>query len=154
MTILETDRRRLDQVVFPATHNSYAASDQPGWRFAPQRYGIGRQLDDGIRGLLIDVHFGVRDPATGVVRTDLRAEGSDRNKVADPGLRLEQARGLAALCRRHGVPLIINDHLDLALAVDAEGLHIGGEDGSVADARRAIAGPAGWTPRTGRQCPQ
>jgi thiamine-phosphate pyrophosphorylase len=61
-----------------------------------------------------------------------------RNKVADPGLRLEQARGLAALCRRHGVPLIINDHLDLALAVDAEGLHIGGEDGSVADARRAI----------------
>ena len=61
-----------------------------------------------------------------------------RNKVADPGLRLEQAQGLAALCRRHGVPLIINDHLDLALAVDAEGLHIGGEDGSVADARRAI----------------
>jgi hypothetical protein len=74
--------RRLDQVVFPATHNSYAASDQPGWRFAPQRHGIGRQLDDGVRALLIDVHYGVRDPATGRVRTDLQAEGSDRNKVA------------------------------------------------------------------------
>ena len=61
-----------------------------------------------------------------------------RNKVADGALRLEQARALAGLCRRHGVPLIINDHLDLALAVDAEGLHIGGEDGSVADARRSI----------------
>jgi thiamine-phosphate pyrophosphorylase len=61
-----------------------------------------------------------------------------RNKIAAPALRLEQARGLAGLCRRHGVPLIINDHLDLALAVEAEGLHIGGEDGSVAEARRAI----------------
>ena len=74
--------RRLDQVVFPATHNSYAAADQPGWHFAPQQHGIGRQLDDGIRALLVDIHFGVRDPATGRVRTDLGAEGSDRNKVA------------------------------------------------------------------------
>ncbi|HEY2768278.1 MAG TPA: hypothetical protein VGI76_08475 [Solirubrobacteraceae bacterium] len=74
--------RRLDEVLFPGTHNSYAASDQPGWRFASQRYGISRQLDDGIRALLIDIHFGVSDPATGRVRTDLRAEGSDRNKVA------------------------------------------------------------------------
>jgi thiamine-phosphate pyrophosphorylase len=61
-----------------------------------------------------------------------------RNKVADPALRLEQARGLARLCRGYRVPLIINDHVDLALEVDAEGLHIGGEDGSVADARRRI----------------
>jgi hypothetical protein len=74
--------RRLDEVVFPGTHNSFAASDQPGWRFASQRYGISRQLDDGIRALLLDVHYGVHDSATGSVRTDLAAEGSDRNKVA------------------------------------------------------------------------
>ncbi len=74
--------RRLDEVVFPGTHNSFAASAEPGWRFANQRYGISRQLDDGIRALLLDVHFGVYDPATGHVRTDLSAEGSDRNKVA------------------------------------------------------------------------
>jgi hypothetical protein len=74
--------RRLDEVVFPATHNSYAASDEPGWHFASQRHAIGRQLEDGIRAFLIDVHFGVYDTATGRVRTDLRAEGSDRNKVA------------------------------------------------------------------------
>jgi thiamine-phosphate pyrophosphorylase len=61
-----------------------------------------------------------------------------RNKTADPALRLEQARGLARLCRGYHVPLIINDHVDLALEVDAEGLHIGGEDGSVADARRRL----------------
>jgi hypothetical protein len=75
--------RRLDEVVFPGTHNSFAASAEPGWHFASQRYGIARQLDDGIRALLLDVHFGVYDPATGRVRTDLSAEGSDRNKVAE-----------------------------------------------------------------------
>lgn len=74
--------RRLDEVVFPGTHNSFAASAEPGWHFANQRYGIARQLDDGIRALLIDVHYGLPDPAGGPVRTDLRAEGSDRNKVA------------------------------------------------------------------------
>jgi hypothetical protein len=74
--------RRLDEVVFAGTHNSFAASEEPGWHFANQRYGISRQLEDGIRALLIDVHFGVYDPATGRVRTDLTAEGSDRNKVA------------------------------------------------------------------------
>jgi hypothetical protein len=74
--------RRLDQVVFPATHNSYAAARQPGWFFANQRYGIARQLRDGIRGFLVDVHYGVADPESGRIRTDLRAEGSSRNKVA------------------------------------------------------------------------
>jgi hypothetical protein len=75
--------RRLDEVVFPGTHNSFAASEEPGWYFANQSYPISRQLDDGIRALLLDVHFGVYDPATGRVRTDLSAEGSDRNKVAE-----------------------------------------------------------------------
>ena len=61
-----------------------------------------------------------------------------RNKVADSALRLEQARSLARLCRSYHVPLIINDHLELALEVDAEGLHIGAEDGSAAEARRRL----------------
>lgn len=61
-----------------------------------------------------------------------------RNKVADPALRLEQARALARLCRTYRVPLIINDYLDLALAVEAEGLHIGADDGSIAEARARL----------------
>lgn len=61
-----------------------------------------------------------------------------RNKVADSALRLEQARALARLCRSYHVPLIINDHLELALEVEAEGLHIGAEDGSAAEARRRL----------------
>lgn len=74
--------RRLNDVVFPATHNSYAAAAEPGWLFANQRYPIARQLDDGIRAFLLDIHFGVLDKKAGRVRTDLRAEGTDRNKVA------------------------------------------------------------------------
>ncbi|MBS1884011.1 MAG: hypothetical protein JSS97_13775 [Actinobacteria bacterium] len=72
--------KQLDHVVFPGTHNSFAAADEPGWYFASQRHGIGRQLDDGIRALLIDVHYGVTAP-NGVVRTDFAAEGADANKV-------------------------------------------------------------------------
>jgi hypothetical protein len=74
--------RPLNDVIFPGTHNSFAASDEPGWYFANQTYPIARQLQDGIRAFLIDIHYGVYDPATGRVRTDLAAEGSDRNKVA------------------------------------------------------------------------
>ena len=61
-----------------------------------------------------------------------------RNKPASAALRLTQARALLALCWEYQVPLIINDHLDLALALDAHGLHLGGEDGSVADARKHL----------------
>ncbi len=61
-----------------------------------------------------------------------------RNKSAGAALRLTQGRALLALCWEYQVPLIINDHLDLALALDAHGLHIGGEDGSVAAARKQL----------------
>lgn len=61
-----------------------------------------------------------------------------RNKSAGAALRLTQGRALLALCREYQAPLIINDHLDLALALDAHGLHIGGEDGSVAEARKQL----------------
>lgn len=58
-----------------------------------------------------------------------------RNKTASAALRLVQARALLALCWEYHVPLIINDHLELALALDADGLHLGSEDGSLAEAR-------------------
>jgi len=64
-----------------------------------------------------------------------------RNKSASSALRLAQARALLALCRGFQVPLIINDHLDLALAVKADGLHLGAEDGSLAATRKRL-GPA------------
>lgn len=70
---------RLDQYTFPGTHNSFSAAHEPGWLIPNQRFGIARQLDAGIRGFMLDVHIGVDTDQ--LVRTDLQAEGSDRNKV-------------------------------------------------------------------------
>lgn len=50
------------------------------------------------------------------------------------------ARQLLPLCREAGVPFIVNDHPAIALAVGADGIHIGQDDGSLA-ATRAIVGP-------------
>jgi thiamine-phosphate pyrophosphorylase len=61
-----------------------------------------------------------------------------RHKEADAVLRREQAAALLALCRRHRVPLVINDHLDLCIALDADGVHLGGSDGDLAWARQAL----------------
>jgi len=61
-----------------------------------------------------------------------------RNKTASAALRREQALALQQLCIGFAVPLIINDHLDLALVVDAAGLHLGGDDGDIAAARTAL----------------
>lgn len=61
-----------------------------------------------------------------------------RNKTAGAALRREQAAALLAICRRRGVPLIVNDHLDLALEIDADGAHLGCEDGSIVAARKKL----------------
>lgn len=61
-----------------------------------------------------------------------------RNKTADAALRREQATALQDLCASAGVPLIINDHLELALECGAAGLHLGGEDGDIAAARTRL----------------
>ncbi|MCC6645269.1 MAG: hypothetical protein IT374_06845 [Polyangiaceae bacterium] len=47
--------RRLDEVVFPATHNSMSNEDD-GWIAPNQTHGLARQLDDGVRAFLIDTH--------------------------------------------------------------------------------------------------
>ena len=61
-----------------------------------------------------------------------------RNKMANASLRHQQASALLTICRQHQVPLIINDHVELCLALDADGLHIGGEDGDIVAAKAQI----------------
>jgi len=63
-----------------------------------------------------------------------------RNKLADAALRREQALALLRLARAKRVPLIINDDVALAAAIDADGAHVGREDGEVAAARRTLPG--------------
>ena len=64
-----------------------------------------------------------------------------RNKVADASLKLRQAQALRQLTHEFGTTFIVNDDAQLAAHVDADGVHLGGEDGSVA-AARALLGDA------------
>ncbi len=61
-----------------------------------------------------------------------------RNKLADEALRHEQAAHLLALCREFKRPLIINDDLALAVVINADGVHLGREDGEWRVARAAL----------------
>lgn len=76
------------------------------------------------------------------VAAELLEGGADviqyRDKVSATRAMVENARAILELTRRHGIPLIINDRLDVALAADADGLHIGSEDLPEKDARKWI----------------
>ncbi|HEX5122542.1 MAG TPA: thiamine phosphate synthase [Rhodanobacteraceae bacterium] len=61
-----------------------------------------------------------------------------RDKTDDAVRRLDEARALAALCARNHVALIINDDVDLALASDATGVHLGEDDADIASARAKL----------------
>ena len=63
-----------------------------------------------------------------------------RCKILPKDKRLLQAQTLAPLARGYGVPLIVNDDLDVALAVGANGVHLGAEDGDLAAARAKLPG--------------
>jgi len=63
-----------------------------------------------------------------------------RNKIISKDKRLLQAKELAPLARGYGVPLIINDDVEIAAAVGANGVHLGKEDGDLAAARAKLPG--------------
>jgi thiamine-phosphate pyrophosphorylase len=63
-----------------------------------------------------------------------------REKNVSTRFFIEEARNIKALTSRYRVPLIINDRLDVALAVEAEGVHIGQDDMPYAAARK-LMGP-------------
>lgn len=63
-----------------------------------------------------------------------------RNKIASPRLRRVQAESLLTVCRRAGVPLIVNDDLACAVAIGADGVHLGLDDGDIAAARASMPG--------------
>lgn len=61
-----------------------------------------------------------------------------RNKAANHKLKTQQARALLPLCRQYGVPLIINDSIKLCLTLNADGVHLGAEDGDLKEARTRL----------------
>jgi thiamine-phosphate pyrophosphorylase len=63
-----------------------------------------------------------------------------RDKSTDAARRRREARTLLAVCRRHRVPLLVNDDVALAREVGADGVHLGRDDLPLATAR-ALLGP-------------
>jgi thiamine-phosphate pyrophosphorylase len=65
-----------------------------------------------------------------------------RDKRSDTRLIVEHARAVKAALAPFGVPLLINDRLDVALATGADGVHVGQDDMAVEDARRLLGADA------------
>lgn len=61
-----------------------------------------------------------------------------REKHLDDDALVARARVVREVCRSHGVPFIVNDRPDLAVAAGADGVHVGQEDASPAEARAAV----------------
>ncbi|ARP91930.1 thiamine-phosphate diphosphorylase [Bordetella genomosp. 9] len=96
-------------------------------RFPRGLYGVTPEWDD--TGRLLDA---VRQAAAGGMRA-LQL----RRKDVPASVRREQAMALASECRALGVVFLVNDHWELALEARADGVHLGRDDGDVAQVRAA-----------------
>jgi thiamine-phosphate pyrophosphorylase len=65
-----------------------------------------------------------------------------RDKLSDTRRLVEEARAIKAALEPTGVPLLINDRVDVALAVGADGVHVGQDDMAVKDVRRLLGSKA------------
>jgi hypothetical protein len=118
--------RHLNDVALAATHNSMASVTVPRWLFGQQDGTIADQLDEGIRGLLIDTYYGF--PSRGGVQTDLKslpkrdvAVRELGNPAVDAALRIRsrlgrQRTGPRGIYLCHGFCEIGSVSLDSALA--------------------------------------
>ena len=93
----------------------YAVTDR-GWLKPGET--LAQQVENALKG--------------GVTMVQLREKDLSREQF------LQQAREILPLCRRFGVPLIINDDVQLALEVGADGVHIGQEDMAYEKARQLL----------------
>lgn len=83
-------------------------------------------------GLLVD--FVPELAAAGVDAIQLREKDMEASAI------LEVGRPLAAVCRAAGIPFIVNDRIDVAYALGADGVHLGQDDLTVSVARSLLPG--------------
>jgi len=138
----------IDELALAATHNSMAVP-LPGWFASEQDAPIADQLDDGVRGLLIDTHYGERLPG-GRVRTEFVERSKPQAAVEkdgvsqealDAGLRIRNRLGFAGegerglylchtLCEIGATPLpsVLTDLRDFLVANPDEFVVVVNED--------------------------
>lgn len=97
-------------------------------------------VDLRLYGLLDPMRSGGRDLAE--LAVDAARGGATliqlRDKDAATRVLVERARAIHRALRGTGVPLLVNDRVDVALAAETEGVHLGQDDMDVADARRQL----------------
>lgn len=98
-----------------------------------------------VRGLYVIADTAVLGPGKLVAAVGQALRGGAalvqyRDKQGRRPQRLDELTELRALCRRNGIPLIVNDDPMLALEIDADGVHLGRDDAAIS-AARALIGP-------------
>jgi thiamine-phosphate pyrophosphorylase len=61
-----------------------------------------------------------------------------RNKQASYQLQTQQASAILPLCKQYQVPFLINDSIELCLTLNADGVHVGADDGNIAEVRTKL----------------
>ena len=120
----------------PWTDRSLLRTMKPLHRGKPVNYALYAVTDDAMiaaQGLSLAAAVEAAI-AGGVSVVQLRQKGLDSSVM------LKAANQLMAVCRPRGVPLIINDRVDIALACDADGVHVG-QDDLPCDVVRRMLGP-------------
>ena len=92
--------RPLDEVTLAATHNSMSVP-LPGWFSALQERPIGEQLEDGIRGLLLDTHY-ADELANGRTRTHFASADDFRRAIQQDGVSEQSVEAAERLRARLG----------------------------------------------------
>lgn len=97
----------------------------------------------GLRGLYAIADTGVLGPGLFEAAVEAALAGGAcvvqyRDKSADRQRRASQATTLVTLCRKHGAVALVNDDVELALQVNADGVHVGRDDGDPAAARERL----------------
>jgi thiamine-phosphate pyrophosphorylase len=92
-------------------------------------YGVTDRAWVGEQNLFQQVEAALRG---GVTCIQLREKALGREEF------LKEAKEIAVLCRRYGVPFIVNDDVEIALASQADGVHLGQKDGNVAQIRKKV----------------
>ena len=108
---------------------------------------------DRLRGLYAITDENLIPPGSFARMIELALQGGVsiiqyRSKSTDADSRLQQASALKKLCEAYNTLLIINDDIELARTVQADGIHLGEHDCSIAEARKHL----GETVIIGRSC--